>query len=89
MFLLGIAQITYPPPGTPFRQLGPLFSDVKIQDLKDSQKENDCKNVGCGEGRVIYKQPILVHLLCGRKRLLLLTKNALLEKGPKIRHYQT
>ena len=30
------------------------FSDVKIRDLKDSQKENVCKNVGCGEGREIY-----------------------------------
>ena len=44
-----------------------FFSDVKIQDLKDSQKENDCKNVGCGEGRVIYKQPISVHLLWKKK----------------------
>ena len=33
------------------------FSDVKIQDLKDSKRENVSKNVGCGEGREIYKQP--------------------------------
>ena len=34
-----------------------FFSDIKIQDLKDSQRENVSKNVGCREGREIYKQP--------------------------------
>ena len=36
-FLSGIARITYPPPPWPqFGQLGPLFSEVEIQDLKVS-----------------------------------------------------
>ena len=36
-FPSGIARITYPPPPmTPIRQLGPLFSEVEIQDLKVS-----------------------------------------------------
>ena len=35
-FLSGIAQITYPPPWPQFGQLGPLFSEVEIQDLKVS-----------------------------------------------------
>ena len=34
----------------PFPTLG-----VQIQDLKDSQKENFCKNVGYGEGWEIHK----------------------------------
>ena len=35
-FLSGIARITNPPPMTPIGQLGPLFSEVEIQDLKVS-----------------------------------------------------
>ena len=38
-FLSGIAQISYPP-WPQFGQLGPFFSEVKIQDLKVSLKLN-------------------------------------------------
>ena len=73
-----------PPPWPQFGQLGPLFSDVKIQDLKVSL-----------ELRILY---VLYNILyiCNlktvkssihwhfwRNRLFLLTKHALLKRGPK------
>ena len=36
LFRSGISWITYPPPWPQFGQLGPLFSEVEIQDLKVS-----------------------------------------------------
>ena len=84
-FLSGIARIPQtPPPWPEFGQLGPLFSEVEIQDLKVSL-----------ELKILY---ILYNILyiCNlktvkssihwhfwRNRLFLLTKNALLKRGPK------
>ena len=41
---------------THFGQLGPPFRRESL-DLKDSQKENVCKNAACGEGRELPEQP--------------------------------
>ena len=43
-------------PLTHFGQLGPPFRRESL-DLKDSQKENVCKNAACGEGRELPEQP--------------------------------
>ena len=72
------------PPWLQFGQLGPLFSDVKIQNLKNISKK-EYLDVGRRERNVNNLKTIQrpKHLYFGKYRLLFfLVKNALLQKGP-------
>ena len=70
-----------PPPWPQFGQLGPLFSDVKIQDLKVNLKQPKTTLNNLKQPKKTIKSAIHWHFW--RNRLFLLTKNALLERGPK------